>query len=92
MQEGLRGEFEAWAYQLGYSLDGTCIKGRTYSFESTHHAMIGWKAATERARARLYEALQSDLENGVAWLNDKAADEFRLKYPALCAEFVTSGG
>jgi len=28
-------------------------------------------------------ALQSDLENGVRWLNEKAADEFKRKYPEL---------
>jgi len=29
------------------------------------------------------DALQSDLEHGVKWLNDNAAKEFHEKYPAL---------
>jgi len=44
-RDWLRGEFEAWAYQQDYSLEGTCIKGRTYSSDNTHQAMLGWQAA-----------------------------------------------
>ena len=33
----------------------------------------------------LSDALQSDLENGVKWLNERAAVEFLTKYPALSA-------
>lgn len=29
------------------------------------------------------DALQSDLEHGVKWLNEKAAKEFHQQYPAL---------
>lgn len=32
---------------------------------------------------RLDDALQSDLENGVRSLNEKAAESFRRNYPAL---------
>ena len=41
----------------------------------------------ERAVFELHEelstALQGDLENGVAWLNDLASREFKDKYPLL---------
>jgi len=30
------------------------------------------------------DALQSDLENGVKWLSEMAAEEFAKNYPALC--------
>ena len=33
---------------------------------------------------RLYEAMASDLEHGVAWLNDRASKEFASTYPQLC--------
>lgn len=33
----------------------------------------------------LSDAIQADMENGVASLNDKAAQEFRKKYPAISA-------
>ena len=32
---------------------------------------------------RLSYALQMDLENGVAWMNDHAAAEFKKSYPDL---------
>lgn len=31
----------------------------------------------------LQDALSSDLEQGVKWLNENAADEFLTKYPEL---------
>lgn len=33
----------------------------------------------------LASACQSDLENGARWLNERAAEEFQAKYPALNA-------
>ena len=32
---------------------------------------------------RLSYAIQADLENGVAWMNDHAADEFKKNYPMI---------
>ena len=32
---------------------------------------------------RLSYAYQMDLENGVAWMNDHAAAEFKKKYPGI---------
>ena len=37
----------------------------------------------EQIRDRLDDALQSDLENGVRSLNEKAAESFKRNYPAL---------
>lgn len=37
----------------------------------------------EKVQDLLSEALQSDLENGVKWLNEMACKEFAEKYPAL---------
>jgi hypothetical protein len=37
----------------------------------------------ERVQDLLSDALQSDLENGVKWLNEMASEEFAKKYPAL---------
>lgn len=44
-------------------------------------------AAAERERISdaISDALSSDLENGVKWLNEKAADDFKQGYPALHA-------
>jgi hypothetical protein len=39
----------------------------------------------------LSDALQSDLENGVKWLNERAAVEFLTKYPALSAAIRARG-
>ena len=41
---------------------------------------------------RLQDALQSDLENGVAWLNEQASLEFASKYPELlkAIQYVSS--
>lgn len=41
--------------------------------------------AIRAAQDDLSDALQSDLENGVRWLNESAAAEFKRKYPALNA-------
>jgi len=32
---------------------------------------------------RLSYAIQADLEHGVAWMNDHAADEFKKNYPMI---------
>ena len=32
---------------------------------------------------RLSSAVQADLENGVAWMNDQAAAEFKKNYPMI---------
>ena len=32
---------------------------------------------------RLSHAIQMDLENGVAWMNDQAAAEFKNNYPMI---------
>jgi hypothetical protein len=32
---------------------------------------------------RLSYAVQADLENGVAWMNDHAADQFKEHYPMI---------
>ena len=32
---------------------------------------------------RLSYAIQADLENGVAWMNDQAAAEFKKNYPMI---------
>ena len=46
-----------------------------------------WMAACtwqqEQIMDNILDALQSDLENGVKWLNEKASDDFSKKYPAL---------
>jgi hypothetical protein len=39
----------------------------------------------------LSDALQSDLENGVKWLNEHASAEFKAKYPALNAAIRARG-
>jgi hypothetical protein len=31
----------------------------------------------------LSDAIQTDLEHGVAWMNDEAAAEFKRKYPTI---------
>ena len=31
----------------------------------------------------VHDAIQSDLEHGVKWLNERAAEEFHKKYPAI---------
>lgn len=42
----------------------------------------------EQIANALSDALSSDLENGVKWLNEMAADDFRSGYPALCAAII----
>ena len=37
----------------------------------------------ETIKDKLAEALQSDLEHGVKWLNEQASKEFTSKYPQL---------
>ena len=51
------------------------------------------RAAAEREAwgDALSDALQSDLENGVKWLNERAAAEFLTKYPALSAAIRARG-
>jgi hypothetical protein len=52
----------------------------------------------EQLQDDLADALQSDLENGVKWLNEMAAKEFYTNYPALgkviaailCNEYTNS--
>lgn len=39
--------------------------------------------STSEIQDKLSKALQSDLEHGVRWLNEKASKEFATKYPAL---------
>lgn len=41
------------------------------------------KMNIEQIQDLLGDALQSDLENGVAWLNEQASAEFHKNYPAL---------
>jgi hypothetical protein len=36
-----------------------------------------------RLQEELHDALYSDMEHGVKWLNEEAALEFTQKYPAL---------
>ena len=43
----------------------------------------GYANATEEILDELHSALYGDLENGVAWLNDKAAADFATSYPSL---------
>jgi len=42
-------------------------------------------AERERIDDEISDAIQSDLENGVKWLNELAADDFKRKYPAINA-------
>jgi hypothetical protein len=42
-------------------------------------------AERRKWRETLSDALQSDFENGVKWLNEQAAAEFGKMYPALAA-------
>lgn len=42
----------------------------------------------EEAQDLLSDAMQSDLENGVKWLNEAAAAKFQKDYPALHAAIV----
>ena len=41
-------------------------------------------AQLEEIQDLLAEAIQSDLEHGVRWLNEEAATKFAKEYPALC--------
>lgn len=42
-----------------------------------------WLACQAHFHEVFVDALASDLENGVKWLNEHAAEEFKRKYPAL---------
>jgi hypothetical protein len=41
------------------------------------------RQATESIADALSDALQSDLENGVKWLNERASERFTADYPEL---------
>lgn len=41
------------------------------------------QAGRDEVLKEISDALQSDLEHGVKWLNEEAAEEFERKYPAL---------
>lgn len=56
-------------------------------FKETRDPWVLWEAACrwqkEQIMDNISDALQSDLENGVKWLNEKASEGFSKKYPAL---------
>lgn len=50
---------------------------------ATTYAEAAVKAEHDRLMDGVLSALQGDLENGVKWLNEIAAKEFKDSYPAL---------
>jgi len=46
-------------------------------------ALIHVHTRLDEAQEAISDAVQGDLENGVAWLNDAAAEEFNTKYPNI---------
>lgn len=57
-----------------------------YDFDAWS-ARLGWEAACKWQRECIADmfadAIQSDLENGVKWLNENAYSEFTRKYPEI---------
>lgn len=51
------------------------------SFENEYYDR--WLACQAHFHEVFVDALASDLENGVKWMNEAAAEEFKRKYPAL---------
>ena len=59
---------------------------REDKLEEFAQACFDWQK--EQCGDLLSDALQSDLEHGVKWLNEKASKEFHEKYPALTAAII----
>ena len=53
--------------------------------DSCKYLQMGWDWAIEEFSLRWADAIQSDLEHGVASLNVKAAKELADKYPKIFA-------
>ena len=43
----------------------------------------GFRLNTEKLQDAFADAMQTDWEHGVAWMNDAAADEFKKTYPTI---------
>ena len=78
---------------LGHTVGCGELNGQKVLTKDEARAYGAACAAAEREAwgDALSDALQSDLENGVKWLNERAAVEFLTKYPALSAVIRARG-
>ena len=53
--------------------------------EADKYLQMGWDWAIEEIILRWADTVQSDLENGVKCLNERAAQELATKYPSIFA-------
>ena len=59
--------------------------GYTEGLEADKYLQMGWDWAIEEIILRWADTVQSDLENGVKCLNERAAQELATKYPSIFA-------
>lgn len=60
-------------------------RDRREAYETRQRELLAKErqAGRDEMLKEISDALQSDLEHGVKWLNEEAAEEFERKYPAL---------